>query len=247
MKEKRLLFSIHDVGPAFEGQVDRLVDHVAPYVRLDRTAMLVVPNHWGDHPISARSPFAGRVRRWAESGAEIFLHGWFHRDGASHGGLGARFKAQHMTAGEGEFLGLDLATARQRLADGRALIEEITGQPIAGFVAPAWLYGEPALTALEELGFPIAEDHMKIWSPMTGQTLARGPVMTWASRSKLRMASSLAVAYLLPPLLHRSENFRVAVHPGDTTQPAIMLSINDVLQRAVLTRRPSRYGHLLDD
>lgn len=61
------------------------------------------------------------------------------------------------------------------------------------------------------------------------------------------MASSLAVAYLLPPLLHRSENFRVAVHPGDTTQPAIMLSINDVLQRAVLTRRPSRYGHLLDD
>ena len=48
--ERLLLASIHDVSPRFEGEVDRLLDLLAPHVG-KRLAMLVVPNHWGDAPI----------------------------------------------------------------------------------------------------------------------------------------------------------------------------------------------------
>ena len=65
-----LLASIHDVSPRFESEVDRLIDLLAPHVGT-RLAMLVVPNHWGDAPIVPGSPFAGRLRSWAEQGVVL--------------------------------------------------------------------------------------------------------------------------------------------------------------------------------
>jgi predicted deacetylase len=243
---RRLFLSIHDVGPRFETEVDRLVDHISPHVGLEHLAMLVVPNHWGGHPLLPGSAFASRLRDWSDRGVSLFAHGWYHRDDSAHDSATSRFKARHMTAGEGEFLGLDQSTARQRMMDARSLIEDITGRPIAGFIAPAWLYGAPALAALEQLSLPLAEDHMKVWSPRTGAIVARGPVITWASRSPARIASSLAVARLLPPLLRFSPVIRVAVHPGDVHVPSLMLSIDDVLRRIRRSHRPARYDALLD-
>ncbi|MCI4588850.1 polysaccharide deacetylase family protein [Sphingobium sp. BYY-5] len=242
---RRLLLSIHDVGPRFETEVDRLMEHVSRHVALEHLAMLVVPNHWGDHPLVAGSPFATRLRGWSDQGVSLFAHGWYHRDDSRHAGAASRFKARHMTAGEGEFLGLDHITARQRMADARTLIEGISGRPVAGFIAPAWLYGAPAMAALEQAGFMLAEDHMKVWSPPTGAILARGPVITWASRSRARIASSLAVARLLPPLLRRAPVVRVAVHPGDAHVPSLMRSIDDALRRIRRSHTPARYEDLL--
>ncbi|WP_313803959.1 DUF2334 domain-containing protein [Sphingobium sp.] len=242
---KRLLFSIHDVGPRFETEVDLLLDRVAHHVGPAELAMLVVPDHWGRHPLVADCSFAARLRAWAEAGVSMFVHGWFHRDMAVHRDALARFKARHMTAGEGEFLGLDSGTAVRRMQDGRDLIEQITGRPVAGFIAPAWLYGAPALDALGQCGFALAEDHMKVWHPPSGRVLARGPVITWASRSRARIASSLLAARLLPPLLRHAPVARVAVHPGDAHVPALLASIDRVLRRLGRTHRPARYGDLL--
>src|SRR3546814_3302789 len=97
----------------------------------------------------------------------MFVHGWFHEDTATHSGA-AQFKARHMNAGEGEFLGLDEATALQRMNDGKALIEDVIGRQTAGFIAPAWLYGDGAHAALRKAGFALAEDHWKVWNPATG-------------------------------------------------------------------------------
>lgn len=223
--------------------LDRLSVHAAPR----ELAMLVVPDHWGRHPLTAGSPFAGRLRSWADAGVGMFAHGWFHKDMATHEDAVARFKARHMTAGEGEFLGLDGATAAQRMTDGRDLIEQITGRPVAGFIAPAWLYGAPALDALKQCGFALAEDHMKVWHPPSGKVLARGPVITWASRSRARIASSLLAARLLPPLLRHAPVARVAVHPGDAHVPSLLASIDRALRRLGRTHRPARYGDLLTD
>src|SRR6266576_1216659 len=159
--ERLLLASIHDVSPRFESEVDRLVDLLRPYVT-DRIAMLIVPNHWGDAPIIAGSPFAARLRAWAEAGMEMFLHGYFHRDAARHSGAANRLRASVMTAGEGEFLGLSRADASARIAEGRALVEQVIGRPIAGFVAPAWLYGPGTLDALADCGIALAEDHFRV-------------------------------------------------------------------------------------
>jgi predicted deacetylase len=242
MRDRLLLASVHDVSPRFESEVDRLVELLAERVG-GRIAMLVVPNHWGEAPIIRGSAFATKLRAWADAGVEMFLHGFFHHDEVRHARPSARLRACFMTAGEGEFLGLSRAAAGARIAEGRALIEDVSGRPIAGFVAPAWLYGRGALDALADCAIPIAEDHLRVWSPRTGRRLATGPVITWASRSRLRLGSSLAAAAVLRnaplPVL------RIGVHPPDVRHPALVRSIEKTLAAAAATRRPARYSDLL--
>ena len=240
--EKLLLASIHDVSPRFESEVDGLMDLLAPHVG-ERLAMLVVPNHWGDAPIVPGSPFATRLRRWADSGIEIFLHGYFHRDLARHEAAADRLRARFMTAGEGEFLGLSRDEASARIAKGRALVEEVIGRPVDGFVAPAWLYGEGALSALADSAIPLAEDHWRVWSPRSGDRLASGPVITWASRTRARLASSLLAAAALrrAPI----DVLRIGVHPPDGRHPALVRSIDKTFTIAGKRRRAGRYSDLL--
>lgn len=237
-----LLASIHDVSPRFESEVDRLLDLLAPHVGT-RLAMLVVPNHWGDAPVVPGSPFASRLRSWAEQGIEMLLHGFTHRDEAQYSGAADRARARFMTAGEGEFLGLSSAEAAARIADGRTLIEGVIGRPVDGFVAPAWLYGDGAREALRQSGIPLAEDHLRVWSPATGAELAWGPVITWASRTRMRLLSSLAAAAALrhAPL----EVLRIGVHPPDVRHPALVGSITDTFRAAGRNRGSARYGDLL--
>lgn len=241
---RRLLAAIHDVAPRFESEVDQLADLVDERLGAgSRFAMLVVPDHWGQSALATARPFQARLRAWADAGVEMFVHGWFHRDEAEHRGA-ARWRARTMTAGEGEFLGLSEGVAARRMSDGRALIEDVIGRPAAGFVAPAWLYGDGARAALRVSGFALAEDHWRVWRPADGRVVARGPVITWASRSPLRMASSLAVAALGRHALRRSATVRVAVHPGDTTQRAILSSIKKTLSELAMTHEPGRYADL---
>ncbi len=236
MAQRRLIASIHDVSPRFEGEVDRLRDLLGHRLG-NRVAMLVVPNHWGTSPIVPGSSFATRLRDWSDRGIEMLLHGFFHRDDFPHQRLLDRARASLMTAGEGEFLGLAARTAASRIEQGRSMLEDVLGKPVAGFVAPAWLYGQGALDALAASGIPLAEDHWRVWLPETGRTLARGPVITWASRSRARLASSLfaASALRLLPL----EVLRVGVHPPDVHHGRLVRSIDATLAAALRSRRPS--------
>ena len=241
---KMLLASIHDVGPRFEREVDQLAGLLSTILGGPKFAMLVVPDHWGSAPLSEAAAFQRRLRDWADQGVEMFVHGWFHKDLAEHSGAAA-FKAKHMTAGEGEFLGLSQAVAAQRMADGKALIEDTIGRPVAGFIAPAWLYGEGARAALAASQFALAEDHMRVWEPASGQVLATGPVITWASRSRPRQLSSRFFAGLARQALHGQRVVRVAVHPGDVTVPALMSSITATFEAFAARRPAGRYADLL--
>jgi len=239
---RRLLASIHDVSPRFEREVERLLDLLRPHVG-DRIALFVVPDHWGAAPIRPGSPFALRLRSWADAGLELFLHGYFHRDTGAHERLGDRLRARWMTAGEGEFLGLGRDEARQRIERGLELIEAIAGRPAAGFVAPAWLYGRGAADALRDCRVGLAEDHFRIWSPAGGRVLSRSPVITWAARTPARLRSSLAAAALLRRLPVR--DLRIGIHPGDCHSPRLLRSIETTLRVAARSRRPAAYAELL--
>jgi hypothetical protein len=243
-RHSMLLASIHDVGPRFETEVDLLVDRLEAHVGPGRFAMLVVPDHWGEAPLARAPAFAAKLRRWADAGVEMFLHGWSHRDDSAHADRTAAWKARHMTAGEGEFLGLDQAEATRRLRAGRAVVEDAIGRMVAGFIAPAWLYGPGARAAVAAEGLPIAEDHMRVWEPASGDVLVRGPVITWASRSRARIASSLAFAALARRALQPLRAVRVAVHPGDAHVPALLRSIDATLA-AFKGRHAAHYSDLL--
>ncbi|MFO1254670.1 MAG: polysaccharide deacetylase family protein [Sphingomonadaceae bacterium] len=242
---KLLIASIHDVGPRFEREVDQLAGLLSGILGGPKFAMLVVPDHWGEAPLAANAAFQRRLRDWADQGVEMFVHGWYHKDLAEHSGAAA-FKARHMTAGEGEFLGLSREVAARRMADGRKLIEDAIGREVAGFIAPAWLYGEGARAALAASGFALAEDHMRVWEPGSGKVLARGPVITWASRSVPRQRSSRFFAALARKALHAQKVMRIAVHPGDTTVPALLESIARTYASFAARRPAGRYADLLN-
>jgi predicted deacetylase len=247
--DRRLLVSIHDVSPRSESAVDALADRLQRHLGGPQFAMLVIPDHWNEAPIASNAAFHARLRRWADQGIEMFLHGWCHRDETPARGGFSRIKAQHMTAGEGEFLSLSQDEAARRMRAGKILLEDILGRPVAGFIAPAWLYGPGALAALDEVGFALAEDHMKVWAPgappVDQRVLSRGPVVTWASRSPGRIRSSLAFAALARIALPVLPTLRVAVHPGDVTVPALLGSIDATVARFATTHRPARYATLM--
>ena len=241
---KTLLLSVHDVTPAHTDRIAALEAGIAGWTGGSATyAMLVVPDFHGRAPIVADRTFQGWLRARADAGVEMLLHGWFHRDNATHSGAAA-WKARHMTAGEGEFLGLTLAQARARLRDGRALLEEILGRAVTGFVAPAWLYGEGARAALAEEGFAFAEEHMRVWRPGDGAVLARGPVVSYASRSRARVLSSLAWSRVATTALAGLPTVRVALHPHDVDVPALERESGRAVRGFLRHRRLGRYDGL---
>jgi predicted deacetylase len=172
----------------------------------------------------------------------MFVHGWSHRDSNPKG-----FGARHMTAGEGEFSGLDRAEALRRMKEARIVVEDAIGRPTAGFVAPAWLYSPGAREAVVDAGFPIAEDHLRVWHPPSGRILARGPVITWATRTRLRKASSLIAAAALRRLLGPMPTVRLAVHPADTRHPQTMAGIEASLKILLRRRRAGHYSELVQE
>ena len=243
--DRRLIVSIHDVSPAFAEPIERLAEMIGAILGGPRFAMLVVPDHWGSAPLDRTPAFARRLREWADAGVEMFLHGWFHRDTSAHRGPSATMKARYMTAGEGEFLGLSADEAECRMRAGREMVEQAIGGPVAGFIAPAWLYGPGARSALKACDFALAEDHFRVWRPANDAVVARGPVVTWASRSPARTASSLAVAAAARTLPDWLPTLRVAVHPGDVTKESLMTSIDRTIRCLAGRRTVARYADLL--
>jgi predicted deacetylase len=242
---RRLVTSIHDVSPGHEDAIDRLEAQIMRH-GIRKFAMLVVPNFWGEAPIMRGTPFATRLRQRADRGVEMFLHGSEHRDQLPHPGWLERWKATWMTAGEGEFLGMSSGAAEGRIAAGRALIEDIIGRPVAGFVAPAWLYGAGALDALQASDIGILEDHWRIWDAGSGRTLARSPVITWATRTPARKATSLAAAAVVRTL-PGPRVMRLAVHPADVTSPRVRRSISKTIDALRRHRIVSSYADLAAD
>lgn len=242
-RARRLLVSIHDVSPEFEPAVDQLYTQLTRLVR-GPLAMLVVPDFWRKAPLAGAPAYRAKLRAWADAGVEMLLHGWSHRDETARHRGAASFKARHMTAGEGEFLGLSREEAVRRLRDGRAAVEDAIGRPVTGFVAPAWLYGPGAKVALAEEGFEVAEDHFRVWRPSDGTIVARGPVITWASRTRTRTASSLAFAAFARRVLAPLPTLRIGVHPGDVRKPSILDSIEKTVRIAAAGRQSVTYRDL---
>ena len=222
---RRLLLSIHDVSPRFSAPVETLAGILAEEVGAGRFAMLVVPDFWNEAPLLADRAFVARLRSWAALGVEMFVHGWCHRDESRHRGAIARVKARHMTAGEGEFLGLSREEAMERMRRGRDVVEQAIGRPVAGFIAPAWLYGQGAIEAAGALGFDLAEDHMKVWSPARSRVLARGPVVVTPLWSQL-----------LRQLIHRKSKTRPR---GDAPRPCSFCRARDQRRRPSLAMMAS--------
>jgi predicted deacetylase len=210
------LVSIHDVSPAWSVEVEAALALCAEFGI--RPALLVVPDLHGHAPILASGPFCRRLRDAQRAGHEIHLHGLYHEAGPRPDGGGLRrrlgwYVAQRLlSAGEAEFAHLPESDGMARIAEGERILRE-AGLAIDGFVAPAWAMPPWLLGGLAHRGYRFTEDHLRVYDP-AGRRSRASVVLNWASRSPMRMASTVAwcrAARWARPLVPA----RLAIHPAD--------------------------------
>jgi hypothetical protein len=125
-------------------------------------------------------------------------------------------------------------------------VEAAAGRPVAGFVAPAWLYGPEVPGALSAAGLRLAEDHWSVWSPAGGRRLLRSPVVSWASRTPWRLRTSIWWSRAATTLLAPLEVVRVGIHPFDVDHPRLEREIERTIGAFLRDRRPMLLGELLE-
>jgi uncharacterized protein len=231
--ERCVAVVLHDVAPATWATYRPLLRELDAW-RVPLT-LLVVP-WWhggvrvGDDP-AWRAALDARVAR----GDEIALHGWRHLDeGPAPRSPYGWVRRRVLTAGEGEFAALSSVQAAQRLAAGRAALEEC-GWHAEGFVAPAWLLGASAAAAVRAAGFSYTSDRTALyllpnWRRVSAPTLVASPrsaARRFVSRAWNRWQLATAVR---APLL------RIGIHPGDCQHPAQLRRWRAVLREVLGTR-----------
>jgi predicted deacetylase len=131
-----LVVTIHDVTPPTLPAVTALRE-LASRWGVARATLLAVPDFHGIAPLATHAPTIAWLRRCADAGDEIALHGLRHAQVGPAAGLDA-LRARWFTAGEAEMLGAG-AGAPGALARERDRLGALVRAPIHGFVAPAWL------------------------------------------------------------------------------------------------------------
>ncbi len=223
--------SIHDVSPAWEGEIDLALDEC--HAIGAKPALLVVPNFHGRSPLADHPAFCKKLQRLQADGHEIFLHGFFHRAGfgdatqQSDAGKFEKFFAQKIvSAGEAEFSDVSKNEAAKRLEDGEKVLKD-AGLSIDGFVAPAWSMPKWLVPMLGSRGVRFTEDHTHVYDPTEKRSRA-SLVLNFASRTPSRLLSSVAYCRLARPL-RRFVPARVAIHPGDMHSDLLRHEVRDLL------------------
>ncbi|MGH7532947.1 MAG: DUF2334 domain-containing protein [Gemmatimonadales bacterium] len=222
-----LLLSIHDVTPALELEAQAL--H-AMCVRIGaEPALFVVPDWHGGWPLEHHPQFVEWLQARAAAGAEIVLHGERHDEVGSRRRVGDSFRAWGRTAREGEFLTLDYAAARERIARGIDRLRALGLVPV-GFVPPAWLCRPATHRAVSDLGLRFSEDEHGLRVHPSGRRI-RAPALRWSARTAVRARGSALIAEVRWMLQRRAPVVRLALHPGDLRHPVVVRSIEGALAR----------------
>src|SRR4051794_36052709 len=136
-----LLASLHDVAP-FHLERLRRAEAVLGELGATRVTYLLVPDFHRRGRADLDPGFLAWCRGPRPFAVRWALHGYTHRDEPGAGVARTpleRWKARHLTGGEGEFLSRDAAELEERLERGRAVFRAVVGSEPAGVVAPAWL------------------------------------------------------------------------------------------------------------
>jgi predicted deacetylase len=235
-----LLVSIHDVTPALDKGVRKLWRLCASHGITP--ALLVVPNWHGSWPLEEFPEFVSWIRRCAEQGAEILLHGERHDEAGLPRRLAHSWKAWGRTSGEGEFLTLGEEQAQERIRRGLARLRALGLRPI-GFVPPAWLAAPATDRALAAVGLGFLERSDRVQAVPSGRKVS-SPAVRWSARTSWRAWGSTVVADARWWLQGKAEWPRLALHPQDLDHPATARSLERTIERWSRRHRVGRYADL---
>lgn len=197
---RSLVIAIHDVAPPNLREVARwretlLLRAAGP------VSLLVVPRHHGTAPLR-EGPRLAWLRRLAEAGDEVALHGYAH--------LG-------IAGGEAELKGRSPREIRARVSEGLAELRAL-GLDASGFVAPCYAHPPAADAACREAGLD--------WWATRGRLSWDGGQRLLAS---IGLGASRPVRRAWSPMLARAaaralapvDALRLDLHPADLRHPRL--------------------------
>jgi predicted deacetylase len=194
--------------------------------------ILAVPRYHDEAPSADFEAWLGqRVQR----GDELALHGCTHRDDGTPAGWIDGLRRSRYTRGEGEFWSLSRAEALTRIDAGRAWFAA-NGWPLSGFVAPAWLLGPGAREALIERPFEYTATLRRLVHLPT-QIAVPSQSIVYSTSSAWRRASSLGWNALVDLIERGNPLLRLELHPRDADFAAVKRSWQEILERALRSRK----------
>lgn len=241
----KLVVSIHDVSPLTRAATEQMLGDLGR-LGLERTSLLVVPNHHHRGHFLEDASFCDWLRACADAGHEIVVHGYFHqreRKGAES--LLAKWITRVYTAGEGEFFDIDHATAAAAVIRAREEFQKLGLNPV-GFIAPAWLLSPEAERALAEAGFDYTTRLGSVLDLKTGNAhLSQS--MVYSVRNAWRRGVSRLWNASLYRRLRGNPLLRIGIHPPDLRHPEIWTQIRKFTALALAERQPGTYESWLRD
>ena len=243
--EPALLVSLHDVTPAHAARLAR-AEQLLSALGVGEVAYFYVPDFHGIAPAHDDPAFGAWCRAPRPFRVRWFLHGYYHQErteerARSRPTLVASFKRTFLTNGEAEFLSIGGRDLHDRLREGIASLWGTVGCAPEGFVAPAWLYNDDLIPALERFGVRFTESHCHLFD-LRARWVVAAPVITWASRSAAHRTCSRLVAAVERRLWAHTPLVRVAMHPADFDHPRIVDSIARTIDALRRNRRIVGYA-----
>jgi Uncharacterized protein conserved in bacteria (DUF2334) len=157
---------IHDATPAYALETRVMIRDLAPLLGR-RLSFAVVPNWYGEWPLTAHPDYCRLVR---ENSEELLLHGYCHR---RQQGWGA---TTLLAEGSDEMNGLDPEGTRHTLERGQRVFSDVFDEPARGFLAPAWQRGRVHLGEGNTLGL----EHVLGFFSLESRAGRSVPLATWS-------------------------------------------------------------------
>jgi uncharacterized protein len=241
---KSLVVSVHDVSPLTQTLCEEILGQLGE-LGIKQTSLLVIPNHHGRAPISKDFAFQKWLAQKVESGHEPVLHGYFHqRQKQDADSFRAKLTTEIYTAGEGEFFDLSAAEASKR---GELGLEDLAflERKIAGFIAPAWLLGVQAESAIRQLGFLYTTRLAKVLT--FGRSVdIRSQSLVWSTRAQWRAMMSLAWNRYLAFQLAGAPLLRIGIHPSDLQHPRVWEQVRRLVVETTRCRECISYEKFVE-
>ena len=237
-----LLVSLHDVSPLTIDDSRRMLDMAIECgVPIAALTLLVIPRHEDRAPLDEHEETLDWLRRLAEQGATLCLHGHTHVMSGRPRGPWQWAWARGFAQGQAELYVVGAAECRQRLEAARLVLRRAgLEHHVEGFVPPAWLLSAGARAVVQEVGFAF---HEGLGGLHVGpQRLARrlvgfgslGPVERRATALHARLQT------LRPPA-----DTRLAIHPVDMRRPDSRETVRRTMVRLLARLTPMSYHAFL--
>ncbi len=231
---------LHDAAPATRSACLRTLAAVRDVAGDVPLTLLAVPRY---HDDPATPQFEAWLGERASRGDELALHGLTHRDTGVPANWRDSLRRSHYTRGEGEFWAISRGEALQRIDIGIEWFAK-NRWPLAGFVAPAWLIGPGAWSAIIERPFEYTATlrqliHLPSRDAVLSQSVVYSTSRGWRRSLSVAWNAMVAVSERNNPML------RLELHPRDADFTAVRKSWQLILERALRTRQPATVAEFI--